>query len=107
MSWISSETSAVEPNVGFDGAALAPRSTARIQTIVRRITTLLASAVGDEAASAMCGLGSVRKIAVGTSIGWRPTAWPVYAGRERYLGTVARRDRGPPTSGNSASRRTD
>src|SRR5213592_1042349 len=90
MSWISSETSAVEPNAGFDGAALAPRSTARIQTIVRRITTLLASAVGDEAASAMCGLGIVRKIAVGTSIGWKPTPWPVYAGRYRDLGTVAR-----------------
>jgi len=51
-----------------------------MQTIVSRITTLLASAVGDEAASAMCRLGIVRKIAEGTSMGWKPTPWQLMLG---------------------------
>src|SRR5881396_163824 len=80
MSWIASETSAEKPNVGFDGVAPIPRSPASMQTIVSRITTLLASAVGDEAASAMCRLGIVRKIAEGTSIGWKPTPWQLMLG---------------------------
>src|SRR2546430_14567973 len=83
MSWIASETSAEKPNVGFDGVAPIPRSPARMQTIVSRITTLLASAVGDEAASAMCRLGIVRKICGGNFYRVEANPLAVDAGRCR------------------------